>query len=392
MKKKWQEMKQKWGSLVLGACVVVLFFVAVSHLGVVWNVLKFIFRILLPIVIGAGIAYILNPFAKFYDRTIFKGIKKRNVSWGLSVVLSLIVLALLIFLILYSLIPQLVVSIGGFIENIESYLQSLQELVDNWKFAPPELVENIKGWISSEGGLLSRALTLLLNNIGTIISKSSSFTAGTMNWGIGFILAIYFLADKSRVLNWFKIFLRLMTREEYYNNVTAVGVRFNNIFAKFITVELIDALIVGVVNYIFMLALGMPYAIIVSVVVGVANLVPTFGPIVGAVIGAVILLLANPINALWFIIFTIVLQTVDGYWIKPRMFGDVLRVPGVVILISIIIFGRLIGVVGLFLAIPLAAIIVYLLDEYAVPRLEAHKKRKDSLKAAAKESKKEDEA
>ncbi|MBQ9825724.1 MAG: AI-2E family transporter [Firmicutes bacterium] len=393
MKKKWQEMKQKWGSLVLGACVVALFFVAVSHIGVVWGVFKYIFRILLPIIIGFGIAYILNPFAKFYDRTLFKKIKKRNVSWGLSVVLSLIVLALLLFLILYSLIPQMITSIGGFLENIDTYLKSLQEIVDKWEFAPPDLVAKIKEWISSEGGLLSKALELLMNNIGTIISKSSSVTAGTMNWGIGFIMAIYFLADKNRVLNVFKRFLRLVTREEYYNNVTSVGVRFNDIFAKFITVELIDALIVGVINYIFMLAVKMPYALVISVVVGVANLVPTFGPIVGAAIGCLILLLANPINALWFLIFTILLQIVDGYWIKPRMFGEVLNVPGILILISIIIFGRLLGIVGIFLAIPLAAIIVYILEEYAVPRIEARKKKKDSAKASAGlQEKKEDEA
>ena len=382
MKQKWQEMKQKWGSLVLGACVVVLFFVAVSHIDIVWNALKYIFRMLLPIVIGAGIAYMLNPFAIFYDRTIFKKIKNRKVSWGISVVLTLIVLILLLFLLLYSLIPQLISSIGGFIENIDSYLRSLQELIDRWDFVPQDLVDTIKGWIGSEGNLLSKALTLLMDNIGTIISKSSSFTAGTINWGIGFIIAIYFLAGKQKVLNLFKKLLQLTTNDEHYNDITAVGVKFNNIFAKFITVDLIDALIIGVVEYIFMLAVGMPYALVISVVVAVANLVPTFGPIVGAVIGVIFLLLANPIYALWFLVFTVILQTIDGYILKPKMFGEVLNVPGILIMIAIVVFGRIMGVVGIFLAIPFSAIIVYLLDEYAFPRLEIHKKKKDGQKAA----------
>ena len=382
MKQKWQEMKQKWGSLVLGACVVVLFFVAVSHIDIVWNALKYIFRMLLPIVIGAGIAYMLNPFAIFYDRTIFKKIKNRKVSWGISVVLTLIVLILLLFLLLYSLIPQLITSIGGFIENIDSYLRSLQELIDRWDFVPQDLVDTIKGWIGSEGNLLSKALTLLMDNIGTIISKSSSFTAGTINWGIGFIIAIYFLAGKQKVLNLFKKLLQLTTNDEHYSDITAVGVKFNSIFAKFITVDLIDALIIGVVEYIFMLAVGMPYALVISVVVAVANLVPTFGPIVGAVIGVIFLLLANPIYALWFLIFTVILQTIDGYILKPKMFGEVLNVPGILIMIAIVVFGRIMGVVGIFLAIPFSAIIVYLLDEYAFPRLEIHKKKKDGQKAA----------
>ena len=376
MKKQWQEMKSKWGPLVLGACVVVLFFVALSHIGVVWGVFKYIFKVLLPIIIGAGIAYILNPFTKFYDRTIFKRLKKRNVSWGLSLVLTLIVLLALIFLILYSLIPQMISSIGNFVENIDEYLASLMRLVDKWQLPSDEWIESIKTIISSEGGLIGKALEWLVNNIGTIISRSSTFTAGTVNWGIGFILAIYFLADKRRVTGFLKKFTELLIKPEHYSNVLTVGHKFNSIFAKFISVELLDALIVGILNYIFMLITGMPYALVTSVVVGVSNMVPTFGPIVGGVIGTLIQLLANPINALWFAIFTIALQTFDGYIIKPRMFGDFLNVPGVLILISIIVFGRLIGIVGVFLAIPLAAIIIYLYNEFLLPRIEARKARK----------------
>ena len=376
MKKQWQEMKSKWGSLVLGACVVVLFFVALSHIGVVWGVFKYIFRVLLPIIIGAGIAYILNPFTKFYDRTIFKRLKKRNVSWGLSLVLTLIVLLALIFLILYSLIPQMISSIGSFIENIDEYLASLMNIVDKWQLPSDEWIESIKAIISSEGGLIGKALELFVNNIGTIISRSSTFTAGTVNWGIGFILAIYFLADKRRVTGFLKKFLELFTKPEHYQNVITVGHKFNSIFAKFISVELIDSLIVGIFNYLFMLITGMPYALVTSVLVAIANLVPTFGPIVGGIIGALIQLLVNPINALWFAIFTIALQTFDGYIIKPRMFGDFLNVPGVLILVSIIVFGRLIGMVGVFLAIPLAAIIIYLYNEFLMPRIEARKARK----------------
>ena len=369
-------MKSKWGPLVLGACVVVLFFVALSNIGVVWGVCKFIFRVLLPIIIGAGIAYILNPFTKFYDRTIFKRLKKRKVAWGLSLVLTLIVLLALIFLLLYSLIPQMIGSIGNFIENIDEYLASLMRLVEGWHLPSSDWIESIKGIISSEGGLIEKALQLLIDNIGVIISRSSTITAGTVNWGIGFILAIYFLADKRRVTGFLKKLLEMFTKPEHYNNVLTVGHKFNTIFAKFISVELIDALIVGVLNYIFMLILHMPYALVTSVVVGIANLVPTFGPIVGGVVGALIQLLANPINALWFIIFTIALQTFDGYWIKPRMFGEFLNVPGVLILIPIVVFGRLIGIVGVFLAIPLAAIMIYLFNEFALPRMEARKEHK----------------
>ena len=188
------------------------------------------------------------------------------------------------------------------------------------------------------------------------------------------------------MLNLLKRVLQLTTNDEHYSEISAVGVKFNTIFAKFITVDLIDALLIGVVDYIFMVAVGMPYALVISVAVGVANLVPTFGPIVGAVTGVVILLLANPIYALWFLVFTVILQTIDGYIIKPKMFGEVLNVPGILIMISIVVFGRIMGVVGIFLSIPISAIIVYLLDEYAFPRLEKRKKKKALEKIVAEQA------
>ena len=105
---------------------------------------------------------------------------------------------------------------------------------------------------------------------------------------------------------------------------------------------------------------GIPYSVLISLVVGVTNLAPTFGPIVGAIIGGFVLVLVNPLHALWFIIFTIILQTIDGYVLKPKLFGGSLGVPGVWILISIIVGGRILGVTGILLAIPFAAIVDFI--------------------------------
>ena len=122
----------------------------------------------------------------------------------------------------------------------------------------------------------------------------------------------------------------------------------------------------------------MPYATLISVVVGVTNLAPTFGPILGGVIGAFILLLVNPWYSLWFLIFTLILQTCDGYVIKPKLFGETLGVSSLWILVCIIVGGRMFGVIGILLAIPIAAIIDFIFREYLIPWM--HKRRK--LKAA----------
>lgn len=380
MRKDWQEMRKKWGPLVLGACLVVLFYVALSNIGVVWDAIRSIVRVLTPILIGVGIAYILNPFAKINDKTVFKWVKNRKLSWCLSVALSIILLLVLVALLLYSIIPQMYDSIMNFVNNVEGYLVSLKDWVNSLNIPSDGIVNTLQEIINNEGQLLNRGLELLVGNIGEIGKRASSIGSGTMNTVIGFILAIYFLVDKESMLKVFHKVMQLLFSEDHYRNFTEVGTRFNTIFAKYIGCELIDALIVGIANYIFMLICGMPYAILVSVAVGTANLVPTFGPIVGAVIGGLILLLASPATALWFLIFTLILQTIDGYWLKPRLFGDALNVPGVLIIIAIIIIGRMFGIVGIFLSIPIAAILVYVVENFAIPRLEARKKRKDAIK------------
>ena len=373
MKQRWHEMMEKWGSLVLGACFVIVFYLILSNLGTVWSGIKVVIRIFLPVIIGACIAYVLNPFAVFYWKKLFGKIKKRNLAWYLSVALTVIVLLVVLALLLYSLIPEIIKSVSTFVDNFDNYLASLQSYLDSIHAPDSDLIASLKNLISNEGDLLGRALNLLMNNIGNIIKGSTNFTAGTANSVIGFITAIYFLADKERVIAWLQRVIQLVTKNRHYDNATIVGQRFNSIFTKYIFCELIDAAIVGVVNYIFMLITGMPYAIMVSAFVAITNLVPTFGPIVGAAIGILILLLTNPINALWFLIFTIILQTIDGYIIKPKLFGDVLNVPGIVILIAIIVFGRLFGIVGIFIAIPLAAIIIYILQQFIFPRMEKRK-------------------
>ncbi len=385
MRKHWQEMKSKWGPLVLGACIVVLFYVALSNIGIVWEALKTIVRVLTPIIVGVGVAYILNPFVKFNDRTVFKWIKNRKVSWCLSVALAIILMLVLLALLLYSIIPQIIDSIMNFVGNVNGYLVSLKEWVNNLNIPSDDIVNRLQELINSEGSILSRGLELLVGNLGEIGKRASSIGSGSMNAVIGLILAIYFLVDKEKMLDWIHKFMQLMFSEAHYTNFIEVGNRFNTIFAKYIGCELIDALIVGIVNYIFMLITGMPYAILVSVAVGTANLVPTFGPVVGAVIGGLILLLASPATALWFLIFTFVLQTIDGYWLKPRLFGDALNVPGVLIIIAIIIIGRMFGIVGIFLSIPIAAILVYIVNNFAIPRLAARKKRLDAEKKKAAE-------
>ena len=152
--------------------------------------------------------------------------------------------------------------------------------------------------------------------------------------------------------------------EKRYFTLRQFLARCNDIMGKYVVADILDAMIVGIINAVFMTLTGMPYVALVSVVIGLTNLAPTFGPFVGAGIGAFILIFAEPIDAAIFLIFTLILQMVDGYVIKPRLFSGTLGVPGVWVVIGVIVGGKLFGVMGILLAIPVVAILNFVYHDY----------------------------
>ena len=208
------------------------------------------------------------------------------------------------------------------------------------------------------------------NNMDSFVSSSVNAGKGVFDTVIAFILAIYFMIDKKRIIDGFAKIMRLIMKEKTFKNSADLVERCNAILIRYISFDIIDGIIVGIVNFIYMLIAGQPYSVLISVIVAITNLAPTFGPIVGCAIGSFILVLVNPWYALWFILFTIVLQTIDGYILKPRLFGESLGVSPLMILIAIILGGRLFGVPGILLAIPFAAILDFVFKDYVLKKLE----------------------
>ena len=189
---------------------------------------------------------------------------------------------------------------------------------------------------------------------------------------------VYILLNKDSLKEGVLRLMRALFHEKRLNKVLRFLSRCDTILVRYIVYSLIDSLIIGLANALFMLVMGMQYTGLISMIIAVTNLVPTFGPIIGGAIGALILLLVNPLHALIFIIFSFVLQFLDAYIIKPKLFGNSLGVSGLLILISVIVFGGMFGVVGMLLAIPVAAILDFVYNEALMPWLEK--------RAAARES------
>jgi predicted PurR-regulated permease PerM len=264
-------------------------------------------------------------------------------------------------------IPQLIDSVKIFARNFNGYVDGLQRTLT--KIGVSNSTLDLSSFINNSNDLLNTIKDYASKNMNTIMSATADVGSGVAQAFIALLLSIYFLAEKDKLKDGGARFLKALCKDQY-EKVEYVIKESDKILNCYIVYNLIDALVVGIVNALFMTILGLPYAGLVSVLVAIFNIIPTFGPAIGAVIGGFLLLLVEPWYAVAFLIFTAVLQTLDGYVIKPKLFGDSLGVSGLWILIGIVAGGKMFGVVGILLAIPMVAILDMIYHKYLLPFLE----------------------
>ena len=357
MKFNKDHLDKPWVAYTVAACAAVGFYALLGNIGNIARGIGIFFGMVSPVITAIVMAYVLNPLVKWVRAKIFGKMQRPVLATNLSIAVSVIALILAFSLLMVALVPQIVVSVQGLVTNFDSYVASLQSLIDLASANAAQSDIDISGIADFGDKVLGMLQNFLSENMERIVNTTVDFGKSVFNAVISFILAIYFLGDKDRLVGGIKRFLRRVVPMESYVNAAGFLHRCNDIMVRYIAYDILDGVIVGVANFVFMLIFRMPYAVLISVVVGVTNLAPTFGPLVGGIIGAFILVLVNPWHALWFILFTIVLQTVDGYVLKPRLFGGSLGVSGVWILVSIVVMGRMFGVAGILMAIPFAAIV-----------------------------------
>ncbi len=364
--------KKKWFSYSIATCSAVVLYMIMSNFSNIAQGFSSLYGYIKPVVSGLIVAYVFNPLSKVFNDKAFKKMKNETAKWRLSVVCSLVVLIVAVVLLFVALIPQLVDSVSTFVSNVDGYVATTQGILrDLEKNDTTGIFSGELGALATMGDkILDKIGEYFSNNVGNVVTTSANIGKGIFDAVIAFILAIYLLLDKARLKSGFAKFTGLIMKPEAHKNAAIFFQRCNTIIIRYISMDIVEGIIVGVINLIFMLVGGIPYAVLISVIVGVTNLAPTFGPIIGCVIGAFILVLIQPWYALAFIIFTIVLQTVDGYILKPRLFGESLGVSPLMILIAIVIGGRLFGVAGILLAIPFAAIIDFIWRDYVLKKLE----------------------
>ena len=372
-----------WVPYTIAICAGVVLYSVINNLPAIGTTLRGIIGVFKPILIGLAIAYLINPLVKLADRGMAPLVKNDRVRNWIAITIAYAIVILFMTVLLYSLLPQLFDSVMQFINNINIYSAAVNELLKNLQASATEHGIDMNQVINTGSGFVTDAVAWLTNNAGTMVGRSVTYGSEAVSLVISFILAIYFLLSKRMLLCGIDKLMGLTLRPERCVVIKKFLGRCNVIVSRFIIDDLLDALIVGIANFIFMTFMHMPYSVLISVVVAVTNLAPTFGPFVGAFIGGFILLLASPGDVIAFEIFTLILQLCDGYVIKPKLFGDTLGVPGVWMVTGIILGGELFGVLGILVAVPVVGIITFVYRDYIALLEYRRKSESDVVNEAA---------
>lgn len=325
-----------------------------------------------PIFIGIAIAYILSPVADFFEgilnKTIGKKLSSQKLFRAVSIFVTFTIVILLIAFLIASIVPELITSIKNLIDNVPEYYNIIIKTVDNLSEKYPSLADTVKDKLTSvRGDILSSAANFetILNGVFGGKGILASITGGAINLLniiknilIGMFIAVYLLFSKENFIAQIRKLVFALFSHSRSSKILSLASDANSIFSRFIIGKAIDSIIIGFITFFGMKALNMPYALLLSFIIGITNMIPVFGPFIGAIPSAFLILLSGGINkTIYFCIFIIILQQLDGNVIGPKILGNQLGISAFWIMCSVIIGGGMFGVVGMIIAVPIFAFI-----------------------------------
>jgi len=364
-----KETKERMKANILTAIVAIVLFVLLSNLAAVLASVKGFMAILTPFFIGLCIAFVLNVLMKILENKVFFKMADSKKKWvnklrrPLCLLLSYVIALSIISGITAFIIPEFISSVKSLTDNIPSYLASLQQTIVDLldKFgASGNLVETLTSqWTK----ILTNGVKIVGNVVPQVFTVTMGITSGVINAFIGIIISIYMLSSKERLIRNMKKFLFAFFPEKFSIGTLHVFKTANKYFSAFVSGQITEAFVLGTMCFIGMSIFGFKYALLISVTIAFSSLIPIFGALLGAIPSAFILLIISPWQALWFIIFLIVLQQIEGNLVYPRVVGTSIGLSGIWVMFAVIVCGSLAGVVGILIGIPTFATVYALMRE-----------------------------
>ena len=365
-KKKWFILDARSISNLIVVLVGILFYVALMNFGAVKEKLDMIVGVLSPFITGFVIAYLLNTPMNFFERKVYKKLKCRRVLSIVTVyLLAVILLAVLVNLVL----PQVMASVMSLVGNMNTYITNLNTLVQELAEKFNIEGEGLQDLVVTYQDLLKNLTAMVQRALPGILNLGVAVGSGLLSAITALISSIYMLSGKGRLVPQIRKIIYAFAPAKKADRFLDICRRANSVFVGFINGKLIDSAIIGVLCFVLSLILQIPLAVLVSVVVGVTNIIPFFGPIVGAIPCVMILLIVDPWAALRFGILVIALQQFDGNILGPKILGDSTGLSAIWVLVSIVVGGGLFGFPGMILGVPTFAVIYALVREFVNHKL-----------------------
>lgn len=345
--------------------------------------LKKFFEVVNPILYGFVIAYLLDPQMTFLENIIYRIMKKLKIKPGkrarkvvriICAFAAILIAILIIYALLAMVVPELITSIRNIIINIPVYQRNINSFIRE-NFHNPEADTRTASAINDALNYLSNwanhnLLPVLNDMADTLPKRIVNFITFLKNIFLGTIVSVYVLVAKEVLLARFKRILYAFLPTQSANRAL-LNLRFvDEKFGGFLIGKVIDSAIIGVICYVVLKIMNMPFTMLISVIVGVTNIIPFFGPFIGAVPSAVLIFVVNPIQTLYFIIFIIILQQFDGNLLGPRILGSSVGVSSFMVIVAILLGGGFFGVGGMVLGVPICAILGAVIQEQILRRMK----------------------
>ena len=363
----------------------VLFYSFIQHISVVANAAKWVFGLFLPLVIGFCIAFVINailvPVEKNWER-IFKKSKgklKIKLKRPVCLVISILFLLGMIFAVIFMIVPEFIKTGYNFINMLPSYIHNLE----NWWNGVVHFFENYNVIIpeiqfdyDKIGNIINEIVKVYGNSfIDKTVSITTSIFGVVVDIAVAIGFSMYLLAQKEKLCRQARMVMYAVMPQKKTDKIIDFLGLTNVTFTNFVTGQLTEAVILGVLCFIGMLIFGFPYASVISVLVGFTALIPVFGAFVGNAIGAFLILLINPIDALWFTIFLLILQQLENNLIYPKVVGKSVGLPGIWVLAAVTVGGNLSGVLGMLFSVPVCSVLYCLFKRFIYKRSKKEPKK-----------------
>ncbi len=370
--------KKNIKKILLIAAFCITLFLALSNISVVWSAVKNIGSFFTPFVLGGFIALISNVLLVPVEHHLFSKSKSKfaqRLRRPVSLVMSSLIVVLFIVLLVFIVAPEIKKTVELIIDNFPSWWDKAYAAVisflDKYNISAQRLRELNIDWTKIYSHLETFIKEGSSNILNTTVNITASIFTSIFNFVLGIIFSYYVLAQKEKLAVQAKKILYALFDEKKVKSILEVGEVSSRVFSNFIRGQVTEAFVIAFLCCIGMLIFRMPYAFMISVLIGVTALIPVFGAFIGTAVGALLIVMVDPMKAFWFIVFIVVLQQLEGNLIYPKVVGSSVGLPGIWVLVAATVGASAGGILGLFLAIPISAAVYCLVARYVSRRLEA---------------------